>query len=243
VLHQATHVFRREWPLLGGGEPAVPVLLLVWLAGGFAGAVSLRLLYWHHYLQPLPALCITTAWVLERLLSSSEARSVGRSLAVMAFVMTGPVAGAAGIIKNTLKPAVTGGAEASGWLRDSPAQIAAALRPELARAPGETIYVFDYQPIIYSLAGIAAPTRYALPDFIVRRSGSDIAGIDADREVSAILARWPLFIITSAQDPTKERPGEGYNASVYAALDRLIAERYEVWKSYKEAFVYRRTDR
>lgn len=238
VVRTAANAWRSKASQARDLDIRAPALLLFWIVGDFVGIFSARLFFVHYFLQALPAFCIATAWVLARLLPWAAAPSMGSRILVLLFIVAGPAAGAAGVVKDTLKPVVMGEAATTGWLRDTPARIAAAIRSELSRAPGETLYVFDYQPMIYPLAGVAPPTRYAFPPFIVGRGGSRVAGIDADREFAAVMAWRPLFIV-QARDQ-KWHSADDENTSVFDALRRAVAERYEVWKVYDEAIVYRR---
>jgi hypothetical protein len=59
--------------------------------------------------------------------------------------------------------------------------------------PGETLYIVNDNPMLYVLSGAAIPTRFAWPWHILR---DDLGiAIDADREIAAIFARRPRFIV------------------------------------------------
>jgi hypothetical protein len=75
---------------------------------------------------------------------------------------------------------------------DVPARIAALIAEELP--PGETIFVPNYQPIIYLLAHAGIPTRFPFP---VHLTGAfaNLAGNSTDGEVDRILATRPRFIV------------------------------------------------
>jgi hypothetical protein len=124
--------------------------------------------------------------------------------------------------------------------RDTPARIAHEIQPLLAKptaalATGQ-LFVFDYQPIIYSLAGQIPPTRYPFPSVLTRCQLARVAKVPAMHEITRILATNPEFIIRSRfpyQDPAI------VNLRVYAAVDRTLAARYQVWRVYDDAVVYR----
>jgi hypothetical protein len=213
---------------------------MVWLVGSFAGVAIAKSFYNHYFLQPLPALCIITGLVLLRLLVGArgkEVRAGAPSMAVLLFIALGMLGAAGAVAKDTLKPAMHTHAPGVGWLKDTPAQIAAAIRPVLDRTPGATIFVFDYEPIIYGLVHVAPPTRYAFPAFYIDASGSAMAGIDAVRVVAGVLAKKPLFIIVSRTMRGLVKPR---NDAVYDRVDRTLAEHYKAWKEFPQAIVYRR---
>jgi hypothetical protein len=98
------------------------------------------------------------------------------------------------------------------------------------------LFVFDYQPIIYSLAGQNPPTKYPFPSVLTRCQLARVAKVPAMHEIARILATNPEFIVRSRfpyQDPAI------VNLRVYAAVDRSLAARYQLWRVYDDAVVYR----
>jgi 4-amino-4-deoxy-L-arabinose transferase-like glycosyltransferase len=220
----------------------VVILISIWLAGGFAGVVVQKQFFPHYFLQLLPALCTATTLVLARSWIGSQERGTDAdvtAILLLMFVASGEFAAAAAAAQADLKPALRQENPGLGWLKDTPAQVAAAIIPELSRSSGETIYVLDYEPIIYSLAHVPPPTRYAFPPFLIDTNMAAMARIDAGREVQRILALHPLFIVrtTNMRGPANPR-----NDQVYELVDRYMAKHYERFRTFAEATVYRRRD-
>jgi hypothetical protein len=137
------------------------------------------------------------------------------------------------MVPIAMRPAV-----GPGPLSDTPAEVAADLRPELARAPGETIYVFDGEPVLYSLLQARLTTRYVFPSFLLSRLLSHTVNIDPLAVLDGIMAERPLFVIRrrfpGVQSPVTR------NVSVYAKMEADLAADYGVWRVYDNMVVYRR---
>jgi 4-amino-4-deoxy-L-arabinose transferase-like glycosyltransferase len=213
--------------------------LALWLAGGCVGVASAKSYFDHYFLQILPVMCITLAWLP---LNLAFTRRLPRPavLALCAAVMALPLVAAATAISQAATPIF---ALRNGHIAlqpDTPARIAHEIQPLLAKpaaalATGQ-LFVFDYQPIIYSLAGQNPPTRYPFPSVLTRCQLARVARAPAMHEIARILATNPQFIVRSRfpyQDPTI------VNLRVYAAVDRSLAARYQLWRIYNDAVVYR----
>jgi hypothetical protein len=80
------------------------------------------------------------------------------------------------------------------------------------------------------------PTKYPFPSVLTRCQLARVAKAPAMHEILRILATNPEFIIRSRfpyKDPTI------VNLRVYAAVDRTLAARYQIWRTYNDAIVYR----
>jgi 4-amino-4-deoxy-L-arabinose transferase-like glycosyltransferase len=215
-------------------EGGIAAVLLLWIAGALIGTAAAKSFYPHYFLQPLPALCLTAVWVLGRVGVFRGTAGLAAGLALL----TQPLSGAHDAIAETARPVQMTG-PGIGWLRDGPARVAADLAPVIAGSPGTALYVVDYQPILYSLTSAPPPTRFAFPSFICKRFLASVAAIDPVAEFNAIAAKRPRFIIRS-RDPHPDHVLD--NDGVYAALKILLSSRYQLWKSYPDALVYRLRD-
>jgi len=201
------------------------MFLLLWLLGGSAGVAAAKLFYDHYFLQILPVLCITLAWVLQHF--AGRLTPPLRAL-VFAAILAIPCFGAGATLMGASLP-LTAPPHA-----DTPRQIAAEISLLPAGSP-QQIYVFDYQPIIYSLAGQTPPTRYAFPSVLTKCFLAHVAGVNAAAEVHRILAGNPQFIVRS-QFPLSD-PAV-IDRAVYQEVNQDIATRYTIWRSYPDAAVY-----
>jgi 4-amino-4-deoxy-L-arabinose transferase-like glycosyltransferase len=214
--------------------------LALWLAGGCVGVASAKSYFDHYFLQILPVMCLTLAWAP---LNLALTRRLPRTavLALCVAVMALPLVAAATAVSQAATPILALRNGHVALQRDTPARIAHEIQPLLAK-PGATalatgqLFVFDYQPIIYSLAGQTPPTRYPFPSVLTRCQLARVAAVPAMHEITRILATNPEFIVRSRfpyQDPAI------VNLRVYAAVDRTLAARYQLWRTYDDAVVYR----
>jgi len=223
---------------LGARDALASAVILSWLLAAFVGVASLQFRYVHYFLELLPPLAVATGWVAMRLLDGAGTRARAAVAAILALVLAAQLSSAASIEKETLKPVVNAKMPGIGWLRDGPAQIAAAIRPELAAHPGAILYVFDYEPILYHLARAVPPTRYAWPAYLVSRKLAQFSNIDVARAFDAIMAQKPYLIVV-ARNTTWHSP-EDHTHVAYARIGPELAAHYELWKTFDEAWVYRR---
>jgi len=212
------------------------LFLAFWLIGGCIGVASAKSFFDHYFLQILPVMCVTLAWAP---LNLGFARRL-RKFPVMllgAAVLALPLAAAATAISQAATPILALRNGHVSLQRDTPSRIAHEIRPLLAgpSAAGQ-LFVFDYQPIIYSLDRQIPPTRYPFPSVLTRCQLARVAKVPAMHEIIRILATNPEFIIRNRypyQDPSI------VNLRVYAAVNRTLAARYQVWRTYDDAIVYR----
>jgi hypothetical protein len=189
-----------------GGELLLPLLLALVALAGLRGAslkhprtllVAIALLwfvaasvavagpgmYFNHYfviwLAPLSILAAIGAWKLAWSLRPGLARPVFAGL-------VGAVALHAWASDSL--PRLERGWEAP----DPPRQVASIIAQQIRR--GEPIFIANYHPAVYVMAGAGVPTRYAFPAHLTC-AFDKITGVDADAEVNRILAGRPRIIV------------------------------------------------
>jgi len=108
---------------------------------------------------------------------------------------------------------------------DTPRRMAALMNDELQ--PGDTIFVPNYQPVVYFLTQARLPTRFPFP---VHLTGgfANLAGVDTDAEVARILASKPRFIVLDRTEWFAMRP------SAMSMLTEALEEGYELAASFVE---------
>lgn len=213
-------------------------LLVAWVVTSALGVASGGLYFSHYFLQILPVLCVAAGLLLAAMVSLpyAAARAGLLALALLSlWPMAERVAPDLGrMIAIAGRPPVPG----FGLLRDTPVRVAADLLPALAAAPGETIYVFDGEPILYSLTHARLPTRYVFPSFLQSRLLAHMIGIDPLAVLDGIMAKRPLFVIRRTNPD--DRNAVTRNLDVYARMQADLAEGYTVWKRYDTMVVWRR---
>lgn len=95
---------------------------------------------------------------------------------------------------------------------DTPRQIARSLQED--GATGNDIFVYDYEPVIYALAGAKPPSKYVIRPELADFSSS--AHVDGMTEISRVMDAAPRFVVALADPRDDQRPD---------ALDRTMAER------------------
>lgn len=214
-------------------EPAqrFQIFLLLWLCGGVIGVASAKSFYDHYFLQILPVLCVTMAWVVPRITAPSKLQ-----FPLMAVLLAMPASTAAQALIQAASPIL---AMKNGHITLQPDTEARIAQEISTVSPPNQVYVFDYQPVIYSLAGQAPPTKYAFPSIITTCFLAHVAGVRATDELRRILAAKPEFIIRNHYPETNPAI---INQAVYTMLNQVLAAHYDVWRSYNDAVLYRLRD-
>jgi hypothetical protein len=177
---------------------ALAVWLLVWIVAASLD-ICLPLKFWSHYfLALIPPLCICVSLAVALLLEWRPAR-LGPALAVILIGV---------LMVPPGRTALAAARDLSKRIRDDvPRKVAADI---MRLGPGQGVYVYDYQPIIYFLTGTKPPTRYVLPvelaDFAVSSGAHPMA------EIARIMAQHPRFVVTAdpayGETPSSDMQGE-----------------------------------
>lgn len=124
-----------------------------------------------------------------------------------------------------------------GWLRtvagapsDLPARIARDIAPELR--PGETIYVYEYQPILYYLTATEPPTKFANSIHHLHENYVLALGLDRVETMTSILRDRPRFVIAGSD------PAEGRYGASSDTLAAVLAQDYELIESLTDPFFH-----
>jgi 4-amino-4-deoxy-L-arabinose transferase-like glycosyltransferase len=234
LIVEAAPTLLHRWGQLNWADNDGALVIMAWLFCSIIGVVGGKTFYDHYFLQLLPALCIATSWTLARHIPMAGPPRV----LLLAFVVLGVASSAAVVAHDTLRPALHAAGTGIGPMKDTPAQIAALIAPDLARTPSAFVWVFDYEPVIYSLLHAPPPTKYVGP-FLFDKEMAAIPRIDARREAAMVLERAPLFVVRSA-DPNGPAGTANRLDGVYALVDHELAKHYAVAWVFPKAIVYRR---
>ncbi len=125
----------------------------------------------------------------------------------------------------------------AGWMRvirgspsDLPARIALEIRPELAL--GETIYVYEYQPILYYLTDTVPPTKFANSIHHLHENYVAALGLDREETMNGIMEARPRFVIAGSD------PAEGRYGPSSAVLAARLAQDYELVEILSDPFFH-----
>jgi 4-amino-4-deoxy-L-arabinose transferase-like glycosyltransferase len=213
------------------------LVLLFWAMTASIGVASGGLYFSHYFIQMLPVLCIAVGLTVGQAVAGWRPAPRVALLALVAVGLITPVHEAAVDLVRMI-PVAMRQPVGFGPLRDTPAEVARDLKPELAKAPGETIYVFDGEPVLYSLLHARLPTKYVFPSFLLSRLLSYTVNIDPVAQLDAIMTEKPLFVIRR-RFPGYQSP-QTRNVAVYARMEADLAADYSVWRVYDDMIVYRR---
>jgi hypothetical protein len=207
-------------------------LRLLLAAWAIAAAIDVALpgQFWPHYflLTAPPA-----ALLAGILVAQARVRWSGLRVAVpvaVAVLLTNPF----GIVRDGLKIHALGEA-------DTPRAVAERIGAQLG--PEDSIFVFNYQPVVYFLSDANLPTRHVFPADWSRRFLA-VTDLDPVRELESVFAKHPKYVVFV--EPDWLRMGEDSFASLrhhlaaytkaFEAIDRqLLPEPVPVQ-------VYRRND-
>jgi 4-amino-4-deoxy-L-arabinose transferase-like glycosyltransferase len=199
---------RRDTPA-NEEERTLRAWTLMWLFALLTASASGRF-YGHFFLFLLPPSLMLSAGVL-RLCGTLPAirRGLGAWLLLMAAFTTTQHAG---IFMQGLRGYVN---LARNQPPDVVARASAAMAAQLA--PGETIYVYDAQPIHYFQTRTVPPTRFAFPEHHLAEGVAARLGIDRAAHMREVLEARPRFVVVGG-DPSELTYGEA-SAVLAEALD------------------------
>ncbi len=200
--------------------------LIIWFIGGGIGVYSARSFFDHYFLQLLPVMSIMTICCLARLCYQLKI--------IYACTMFTPIYSGWMSIQNAAAPVVTVNRMQIQFHADTTAKISSDLRANLQ--PGQIVYVFDDQPIIYSLISQTPPTKYVLPSVLTTHFLASVAHVDSVAEVKRILELSPEFIVRSRY-PASTPPNR--NEVIYRLVNDRLATHYTLWKQYDVSYIYR----
>ncbi|HZF76264.1 MAG TPA: hypothetical protein VE033_10590 [Acetobacteraceae bacterium] len=194
--------------LLPGPGRRAGVLLLPWLLGAALAAALPGRFHAHHFLLLLPPLCALGGLGLAR-----TARRVALPEARRALLFGGTLLLALVPVMDMLAPRLGTG---MGLREVDPVRRVAAI----AADAGETLFVANWHPMVYVLAGRAPPTRYA---FHAHLSGvhAPLTGGDQDAELARVLATRPEVIVVAPTRWELTRP------EARRVIEAQVARHYE----------------
>lgn len=183
-------------------------LLLPWLGAALLQAVAPGKYFDHYFLMLLPPLCALAALGLQ----AAALRAARRGARAGAVVVLA-AAIAALPVSAMLLPRLGHG---FGWRgADPPAQVAAIARVEVG--PGDSVFIANWHPVVYALAGLDPPTRFAFPSHLAGLHAG-LTGLDQDAELARVLALPPRLIVIAPARWWLVRPEA--RAMIEAALVR-----------------------
>ena len=202
------------------------LLVLGWLAGAACGVASIGRVWDHYFLQLLPPLA---------LLGAAAAVTIARELAPSRERLAAAATAAAGATLLLGPPLISSVSMLfSPPADDTPRDVAKFLAPKIA--PGDTLYVADWEPVLHYLVDARIATPFVLPDDLLDPAFARMAGVDRFEELDRIFASKPAWVVRRAWR-LRDVPGA---AEFYGALESNLAAGYRAEAMIGDAILYRR---
>jgi hypothetical protein len=173
----------------GGGERHI-TLILLWSVASFAD-VAAPGQYWPHYFILLfPATCVLVGYLIAVATTSKWWTARPKLSTWGVLLLTGFACNSVDIYRDNAK------VEAMAT-DDMPRTVAERMAQELS--PGDHVFVFNYQPVIYWLTGARLPTKHVLPvDW--SQQFLHATAFDPVRELAAVFSHEPAIVIMTEPD-------------------------------------------
>jgi hypothetical protein len=173
----------------GGGERHI-TLVLLWSVASFAD-VAVPGQYWPHYfILVFPATCVLVGYLIAVATTSRWWTARPKLSTWGVLLLTGFACNPAAIYRDNAK------VEAMA-ADDMPRRVAERMAQELS--PGDHVFVFNYQPVIYWLTGARLPTKHVLPvDW--SQQFLHATAFDPVRELAAVFSHEPAIVIMTEPD-------------------------------------------
>ena len=156
----------------------------IWIVAAILN-ICLPMKFFTHYFFGLYApVCIGGMLALDRVMGKSRRSFV---LGCVTLFLTAAPLWSAGMIR-------------AARAHDIPRAFAALIRQ--AGASERSVYVYNYQPIIYALAGVRPPTPYVIHAELAQFSAS--ANVSGPDEVDRIMKTAPRFLVVKSHVPGSE---------------------------------------
>jgi hypothetical protein len=206
-----------RWAARPGAGGRLVRIGLLWFGCATAAVVGPGFFFQHYFLMWLPPLALMAglgAWAFARLARPGW-RRFAYALTIGAVVLHSWL--------GAFVPRLDRGIGIA--LPDPVQEVAAAIRQDLA--PGESIFVVNYHPVLYFMTGAELPTRYIFP---AQLTGNhyQVTGIDPEEEVRRILGTQPRMIILDRGWWWSIRP------EAAALIEAALADDYELAETVGE---------
>jgi hypothetical protein len=155
-------------------------LVLAWAVAAVID-VALPGKFWPHYFLLIMAPAALLAGVVAAKLYRARGRLSAWAVPALVLLACNPV----GVYADSMR------ARAFGQ-NDAPELVARLIREDLS--PGASIFVFNYQPVVYFLTGAKLPTRHVLPADWSRRF-SAVTGVNPLKELDKVFGTQPEYVV------------------------------------------------
>ncbi|MDV2993407.1 MAG: Undecaprenyl phosphate-alpha-4-amino-4-deoxy-L-arabinose arabinosyl transferase [Chroococcidiopsis sp. SAG 2025] len=207
---------------LGENRKLTYLYLLVWIFAALLGISSPKSFYPNYFIQVLPSLALLNAYLINSAILNFNKVTNIKSIILLSFILITPIfnnlyyqiqLSGKYIYFRSIK-----GIEDWG---NTPSAIARYLNRRVSST--DYIYVFNYHAVIYCLVPAKVPTRYAFPLFITTKL-ANITGKEPAKELDAIMAKKPLYVIKSSVGAE--------NKNILDKMNNYLRKNYSMEKSF-----------
>jgi hypothetical protein len=174
----------------------------LWFLFPLLGIVMAKRMDGHHFIQLLPPLSLLTGLVGAGVLRAGRAPADRRNaLAVLLILLS------AFLPTLYVDLSATGGmvfrhfVRGQPWPQDANVGIGRYLQAHIG--PGESLFVLDYNPVLYTMVDAPVATPYPFIVFLIDEWYAPAVGIDQEQALKAIMARQPTYVVVQAR-PNRE---------------------------------------
>ncbi len=216
------------------------VYLLLWLAAVVLGTFVSGKPWPHYYLNWLPSMTLLAGLLIAGVLHrddveqadnpSRRAELFKRGLAITLILgpLLLPIALPA--MRSSARLAFNHFVRGAAYPQDGPAQMADYLNQRVS--PDDSIFVTDYEPILYYLVHARAATRYTFPPVLTVIIYQQTGHIKALAELDRMMTQPPKYVIQTA-GILKHKSPHTDNWAFVAALGNYLADRYTLEKTFE----------
>ncbi len=193
ALVAAPVLLARGWPGWSRDERRAVLGVGVWLASALAAALVQRRLFPHHFLPLLAPLCLLLGGGLGALRRDLPAMPGARALPALLIgliFLAGPFTELEWRAQRLVR-------EAIGYDRVPLDLERAAAEHLLRQGEAGSLYVYNWSPVLYHLAGARPPTRFAFPPHLIAPTSriAAVFGVDPLGEIRRVLRERPAWIV------------------------------------------------
>ncbi len=185
-------------------------LLVIWFVTAMLDGFMLRQAYSHYFYGAIAPLAVLAGASLHRSFVNGL-----RSARIVVAILLG----------------LAGAGYAGGWVHEidnygSP-YLAYRMANDLRADRPQSLYVFNKYGILYYLAGQKLPTKYPMPEHVLRDLEARSFGFDGNTELTRMLDARPTVIAVALPFP------ENVGADRIATLNATLAANYCAWRTYE----------
>jgi hypothetical protein len=202
-------IFKGTAPISASHFADPRIWLVIWTIAASINVVMPLKFFAHYYFALYPPMCLAAASALNVLLRER-----------LRFAL--------GLLVLFLPPTVVWAfsAERVSSTPDAPRAIGKYLKE--AGAGDRSVFVYEYNPIIYALAEVAPPTKFVLGSELTAFSHS--SGTDGSEEINRVMVQKPKYVVMVSKTPYNPK-----SSHLDQLMKGFLASYVPVWQMQDES--------